>query len=298
MPRRIMNGMRRAARKVFSTKQPKPEPIVKKPRPTSTQRFLLMELSHQSNYIPALTEIHNRAIRAPVFHEGTDILAVTGKRGIDSRIHQNSARMNEMRGQMSRLGHEAAALGKKRRYQEMDKRIDTIRGIEADFNDAKQENLRLLMHHFFEKEHGIARIGKRAHRKTREPAGIKIPGHLRPVDAAKAVLNELKIHARYIRRITGILQRIEKEKTVHRDGKTFVITGDLEIDREVQQKAVFMEKTRQRINLLRGKLAPQATSLQQMDHYIDLARELERQFSDLKGRNFKILLHFFHGGKP
>ncbi|MDO8633792.1 MAG: hypothetical protein Q7K34_00705 [archaeon] len=296
MPKRIIKLIRRAAGKAFSKKPPEPE--VKKNRPPGAQRFLLMELSHQSNYIPALTKIHNRMIRAPVFHEGTGILAVTGKREIDSRIHNNSVRMYEMHGQMSRLGYEAVALGKKRRYQEMDKRIDTIRGIEAGFNDAKQENLKLLMHHFFEKEQGNARIGKRPPRKTRGPARAKIPGHLRPVDAAKSVLNELKIHATYIRRIAGILQRIEKEKTVHTDGKTFVITGDLEIDREVQQRAVFMEKIRQRVNLLRGKLAPQATSLEQIDHYIDIARELERQFSDLKGRNFKILLHFFHGSKP
>lgn len=295
MPKRIMRLIRRAAGKAFSKKPPEPE--VKKNRLPGAQRFLLVELSRQSSYIPALTQVHNKMVRAPFFHEGTGILAVTGKFETDSRIHNNSVRMYEMHEQMRRLGHEAAALGKKKRYQEMDKRIDTIREIEAGFNDAKQENLKLLMHHFFEKEQGKVQMRKSLRRKTRGQAGAKMSWLLRPVDAAKAVLSELKIHAKYIRRLASIHQRIEKEKTVHTDGKTLVITGDIKIDKVFQQRAVFMEKIRQRINLLRGNLAPQATSFEQMDYHIDTARGLERQFSELKGKNFKTLMHFFHGDK-
>ena len=202
--------------------------------------------------------------------------------------------MYELKKNINLANHEAKSLGRKRRYRDMDKKIDEMREMEMHFNDAKKENLKALMHSFHEKKHSNPNTARaRAKRELLERARKAI-GKL---GSRAAVLRELEIHAKYLPQASGIQKKLAAETRMHSDGKTLTLTGDMKTDSVFQQRALTIERLRQRINFIRGELTPKSGSIEEMDYYIDAAREAERAFSDLKAKNFKLLMHFFHGDK-
>lgn len=279
-----------AALKSWREKKQDVPKALQKPRLPNATRFLLTELSHQSSYIPQLAAVYNRLIRNPVFHQGTTTLSVTGNLITDQAIAQHTAHMERVRDIIRDLKLQAARLAKRRLYKEMVMTLDSIRMAERDFNDAKKENLKALLHNFYDKKpsskkEGILNAKKRVSKELQQEP--------KKIDTLKAVLNNLEIQGAYLPQSKGAAQALSKKANYHKDGKTLFTSGDFKTDKAFQERAVQMEKLRHRINAVRN-LAKKAVSIEEMEYYIELANGIEKQFSGLKWENFQLIMHFFH----
>ena len=137
-------------------------------------------------------------------------------------------------------------------------------------------------------------IGRLAHRslkrklagKRREKENHKTPKP-KPVDPAiKFAIMQISFQSAYFPELTGVHNRLIKQRDFHHGTKALKITGDLENDTRLMRNMGRMMALETGINRLR--LRAKNAIRHERDALIDRATRLESRFNGLKAENFRI----------